>query len=157
MLNKPEGMVGIGSPFALLYLYEMMDKEGLQDKIIESIYDDFEEMLRLGATTVWENLRDTRSHCHAWSSSPIYFLNRIILGARQTEPGGAAFEISPMPNGLNWADGAVATPFGPLHVKWDITGRSMKVEITAPAGVEVTFKRNKTLKGLKPEVEIIRN
>jgi alpha-L-rhamnosidase len=156
VLNKPEGMVGIGSPFALLYLYEMMDMEGLQDKIIESIYHDFEEMLRLGATTVWEQLRDTRSHAHAWSSSPIYFLNRIILGVRQTEPGGTAFEISPMPNGLDWADGAVATPHGPLQVQWELSGRNMKVDITAPAGAEVTFKRNKTLKGLKLEVEIRR-
>jgi alpha-L-rhamnosidase len=156
VLNKPDGMVGIGSPFALLYLYEMMDKEGLQDEIIESIYRNYEEMLRQGATTVWEQLRDTRSHCHAWSSSPIYFLNRIVLGVRQTAAGGKSFEVSPMPNGLGWADGAVATPFGPLHVKWEIAGRSLKIGITAPAGVKVAFKRHKTLKGLNPQVEIKR-
>jgi hypothetical protein len=156
VLNKPEGMVGIGSPFALLYLYEMMDKEGLQDKIIESIYHDFEQMLREGATTVWEHLRNTRSHCHAWSSSPIYFLNRIILGVRQTAPGGTSFDISPMPNGLKWADGAVATPFGPLKVQWEVDGRRLKVQVDAPEGVEITFSRNKTLKGLSPDVDIKR-
>ena len=156
VLNKPEGMVGIGSPFALLYLYEMMDKEGLQDKIIESIYRDYEEMLREGATTVWEQLRDTRSHCHAWSASPIYFLNRIILGVKQTAVGGASFEVSPMPNGLSWAEGAVATPHGPLKVKWEISEQKMIVQITAPVRVEVVFKDNEALKGLKPEVEINR-
>ena len=61
-----------------------------------------------------------------------------------------------MPNGLGWADGAVATPHGPLKVKWEISGRSLKVQVDAPKGVEVIFKRNKALKGLKPEVEISR-
>ena len=145
-------MVGIGSPFALLYLYEMMDQEGLQDQIIESIYRDYEGMLRQGATTVWEQLQDTRSHCHAWSSSPIYFLNRIILGVRQTAPGGTVFEISPMPNDLNWAEGVVATPHGPLEVKWEISGRKLQVEVNAPLGVEVRFKRNQSLKGLQIEL-----
>ena len=157
VVDKPDGMVGIGSPFALLYLYEMMDQEGLQDQIIESIYRDYDGMLRQGATTVWEQLQDTRSHCHAWSSSPIYFLNRIILGVRQTAPGGTAFEISPMPNGLNWADGVVATPHGPLEVKWEIVGRKLKIEVNAPAGVEVSFKRNKAVKGLQPELKITGN
>lgn len=152
VLNKPDDMVGIGSPFALLYLYEMMDQEGLQDQIIESIYRDYEGMLRQGATTVWEQLQDTRSHCHAWSSSPIYFLNRIILGVRQTAPGGTVFEISPMPNGLNWAEGVVATPHGPLEVKWEISGRKLQVEVNAPLRVEVRFKRNQSLKGLQIEL-----
>ena len=149
VLNKPQDMVEIGSPFALLYLYEMLDKEGLQSNIIESIYRDYDEMLRQGATTVWEQLHDTRSHCHAWSSSPIYFLNRIILGVRQTAAGGRAFEISPMPNGLNRANGVVATALGPLEVKWEIVNRKLKVEVRAPTNVEIRLKSNPSLEGLE--------
>jgi hypothetical protein len=149
VLNKPQDMIEIGSPFALLYLYEMLDKEGLQSNIIESIYRDYDEMLRQGATTVWEQLHDTRSHCHAWSSSPIYFLNRIILGVRQTAAGGRAFEISPMPNGLNRANGVVATALGPLEVKWEIVNRILKVEVRAPINVEIRLKSNPSLEGLE--------
>ena len=62
-----------------------------------------------------------------------------------------------MPNGLNWADGVVATPHGPLEVKWEIVGRKLKIEVNAPAGVEVSFKRNKAVKGLQPELSITGN
>ena len=90
---------GIGSPFAVLYLYEALEKLGLEERIVADIYHNYLPMLESGATTVWESFPTgttgrggfpTRSHCHAWSSAPSYFLNRIVLGIKPTRPRAGA-------------------------------------------------------------------
>jgi alpha-L-rhamnosidase len=158
VLHPPEEMVRVGSPFAIMYLYELLEKEGLPEAILQSIYDSYLPMLEAGATTVWEVFPSsgarpggfpTRSHCHAWSAAPLYFLPRIILGLRQVEPGGAAFEVSPRLGELTWAEATVATAQGPLHLAWHKEGETLHLTIDAPPGVEVKFIENETLKGLR--------
>ena len=58
-------------------------------------------------------------------------------------------------NGITWADGTVATPYGPLSVRWDIEGDNLKVNIKAPKEIKVTFKENATHKDLKPIVNTV--
>ncbi len=158
IFNPPAGMVRLGSPFAMLYLYETLEKLGYEDEIIKSIYSNYMPMLAADSTTVWELLADSpkgqRSRCHAWSSAPAYFLNRIILGIKQTSPGGSSFDISPRLNGLKWASGTVATPLGAVKVRWQLEGRLLNVKIKAAKGIEVNFRRNQTHSGLKIKTEI---
>ncbi len=150
VLSPPPGMVDIGSPFAFLYLYETLEKVGRDDAIVDAIYDGYLPMLERGETTVTERLGDHhRSRCHAWSSSPCYFLNRIILGIHQTEAGGRSFEISPkLCNGITHAEGAVATSFGPVHVKWRLEESDLRVQVEAPAEVRAVFRDNPSHAGL---------
>jgi hypothetical protein len=86
------------------YLYEALEKLGLEDEIVAQIYRNYLPMLEAGATTVWESFPSgatgaggflTRSHCHAWSSAPLYFLNRIAVGLKPTAPGWESARISP--------------------------------------------------------------
>jgi alpha-L-rhamnosidase len=157
LADPPEGMVGVGSPFAIMYLYEALEKAGLADRIVSSIHDSYLPMLEEGASTVWESFSTgttgaggfpTRSHCHAWSSAPVHFLNRIVLGIVPTAPGGAAFRISPRLNGLTWARGATATINGPVNVEWRRTGSALDVTASGPKGVRLRFVANDTLNGL---------
>ena len=99
-------------------LYEALEKVGEEERVIDSIRENYAMMIASGATTVWEmfpkpNAKPgafpTRSHCHAWSSAPIHFLQRIVVGIRQTEPGGKNYEVSPNLCGLEYAGGTVAT------------------------------------------------
>ncbi len=161
LLEPPEKMVRIGSPFAVLYLYETYEKLGLEDQIIREIYQNYLPMVESGATTVWESFPSgttgsggfpTRSHCHAWSSAPSRFLNRIILGMKTTSPGGRTVTISPRLNGLTWARGATATFAGPVHVSWKREGEVLDVTFSAPSGVQAEFVRNDTHAGLKVRV-----
>ena len=108
-------------------------------------------MIDAGASTVWEMFAGsqfdtrgfpTRSHCHAWASSPISFLNSIVLGIRQTQAGGQAFEISPWLGDLTSASGAMATPKGPVRVAWKLKKGQLQVNVSAPGGVAVVFKEN---------------
>lgn len=151
LLNPPANMTRIGSPFAMQFMYEALERSGEYDAILESIRKNYMPMLKAGATTAWETFADstcspkefpTRSHCHAWSCSPLHFLPRIVLGIRQTEPGGRCFEISPWIKGITKASGGVATPFGSINVNWFVKKNTLKVEISAPKEIHIVFKHN---------------
>ena len=157
LLDPPEGMITVGSPFAMLYAWEALEKTGMEDAIIASIRRHYLPMVNAGASTVWEVFPGgagappgfpTRSHCHAWSSAPIHFLNRIILGIRQTRVGGAAYEISPRLNGLTWARGASATIKGPIEVEWQKKSGQLYATVAAPEGTSVKFVKNETHDGI---------
>ena len=45
----------------------------------------------------------SRSHCHAWSAAPAYFLSRSVLGVKPLAPFWTSVEIAPVPCGLAWA------------------------------------------------------
>jgi hypothetical protein len=149
-------MIRVGSPFAALYQFEAMEKLGLEDEIIQEIYRNYLPMLEAGATTVWESFPSgttgggqfpTRSHCHAWSSAPNYFLPRIVLGVKATAPGTATAQISPHLTGLTWAQGRVATARGPISVVWRLQDDRVEITAAAPAGVTLSFARNASLNG----------
>ncbi len=160
--NPPSGMTTAGSPFAMQFMYEALEKLGEFDSVLDSLRTGFRPMVDAGASTVWETFAgstcspegfSTRSHCHAWSSSPIYFLNRIVLGIRQTAVGGKAFEISPWIGGLTYAQGATATPAGPVSVGWKIKGGILRIVITAPKGIKTQFIPNASHKEFAVKVE----
>ena len=129
----------------------------MEDRIVAEIYRNYLPMLEAGATTVWESFPSgttgshgfpTRSHCHAWSSAPSYFLNRIVLGIKPTEAGGRAIRISPQLSGLSWARGSVATVRGAVSVDWRLVGdKGLEVTCRAPEGVQVDFVRNRSQEG----------
>jgi hypothetical protein len=75
-------------------------------------------------------------------------LNRIILGVKETAPGGASVRLSPRLSGLTWARGATATVRGPVSVSWRLEGTALEVNYTAPAGTKVEFKKNDSHRGL---------
>lgn len=161
LLNPPKGMTTVGAPFAMQFMYEALEELGEFDAILESMHTRFQPMFDAGASTVWEmfpgsdfdaNGFPTRSHCHAWSSSPIHFLNRIVLGIRQVAVGGTAFEISPWLGNLRRARGGTATPKGVVSVDWKIKGNVLTVAIKAPKGVKTEFKPNASHNGLSVEV-----
>ncbi len=159
LLNPPSGMIRAGSPFAMFYMYEALEKLGLEDEIIQLIRSAYLPMIEIGATTVWESFSTgtqaiddfpTRSHCHAWSASPLYYLPRIILGIKQMVPGGKMFQISPRLNGLLWAKGSVTTKKGQLSVEWYVKGSEIIVNAVAPTkDIKINFIQNKTHKNLR--------
>ena len=156
LLDPPPDMIRLGSPFAALYLFEALEKLGMDETIVHEIYRNYLPMLEAGATTVWESFpsgttgRDgfpTRSHCHAWSSAPSYFLPRIVLGIKPSAPGGQTIQISPRLCNLTWAHGTVATVRGPVSVAWRLTADKLDLTCTAPNGTKVEFVKNDSLMG----------
>lgn len=158
LFDPPDDMDKVGSPFAIMYMYEALEKYGCEAPLILSIVNAYTPMLEAGATTVWESYPQgslaydefpTRSHCHGWSAAPLYFFQRILLGIKQTSPGCTAFEISPNPCGLKQAQGTVKTPFGSIHVSWQLEGDDLSVVCQSPPEIEVQFQNNHSLSGYK--------
>src|SRR6185369_4809036 len=67
------------------YLYKAMKKAGLGDRYIEML-EPWRKMLKIGLTTFAERPEQTRSDCHAWSSSPNYDLLASVCGIEPAEP-----------------------------------------------------------------------
>ena len=148
LLDPPAGMVHIGSPFALQYVMEALEKVGDARNALNMIRRSWRDMIDSDATTCWETFRGweakipTRSHCHAWSSTPVYVLNRSVLGILPAAPGATEVMVSPHPCDLEWAEGASASPHGPLHVGWRIKGGDLHIQVDMPSSVHWRIVRN---------------
>jgi hypothetical protein len=113
------------------HVYRGMFEAGLGETALDCIRDCWGYMSDKGATACWEKL-DTRrpdlvegdatiSRCHGWSAGPAALFARYLLGARQTEPGGAV-EAKPSLHGLDFVEGAIPTLRGELRVYADRRG-----------------------------------
>lgn len=140
-VTPKEGMVKVGSPFALFYILEALAEQGRHADLLAVVRDRWGEMVAKGATTFWETfpgyLKDwwTRSYCHAWSAAPTYFLTRYQLGVWWAEPGCKVVRIAPNPVDLSEARGRWHTPHGPVHVAWQRSDKQFALEVKLPDGV----------------------
>ena len=73
------------------------------------------------------------SLCHGWSSGPVTFLTRHILGVKILEAGCKKLEIKPNLCGLEYVKGTYPTPLGIVSIYADKDG----VKIDAPDGIEI--------------------
>ncbi|OCT14010.1 alpha-L-rhamnosidase [Paenibacillus pectinilyticus] len=151
LLSPPSHFVQIGSPFMSFFYYEALAKLGEVGRVLSDIRHHYGTMIRHGATTCWEQYPNflenranpdmlTRSHCHAWSSAPAYFLGREVLGVRSLAPGWTEIEVAPVPSGLTWAKGSVPHPAGGrIDVDWTVneSSQTMELHISYPKGIVV--------------------
>src|SRR5690606_37228368 len=139
--NPPEGMVRVGSPFALFYMLDALVHDGRHDQAMKIIRARWGELVKHGATTFWETFPGydanwwTRSYCHAWSAAPTYFLTRYQLGAWWDQPDYKVARIAPVPLDLTWARGAVPTPHGPIQTAWEKSADKFTLEVELPRPV----------------------
>jgi alpha-L-rhamnosidase len=74
-------------------------------------------MLGLGLTTFAERPDPTRSDCHAWSASPLYFFLSVMGGVMPDEPSFRSVRIEPHPGDLNDISAGVPHPNGEIRVE----------------------------------------
>jgi hypothetical protein len=148
LIDLPEGFIDIASPFVRLFHFKAlleMGERGQEERVFDAIRRIWGEMLQHDATTCWEGWsfipgHYTRSHCHAWSSSPAYFIGAHMLGIRPLEPGFRRALVQPWFGGLTWMDGAVPTPHGPVQLRADARKGAWDILIEAPTQVKVLFR-----------------
>ncbi len=148
LYDKPEGFVWFGSPFALFFLLEAYAKDGEFQRILDIIRREWGAMIDYGATTAWETLTPrTRSHCHAWSAAPAYFLSTYVLGVRPKSVAQDAkgevpvleYFIAPKPCDLKWAKGRFPTSSGKRD-EW--LGARGEKNFAEPREIEVRWERD---------------
>jgi len=140
--TAPANFVKTGSPFMMFFTFEALAKAGDFKEILNLSRKYWGFMLDNGATTCWETFqglypdgRWTRSHCHAWSAAPTYFLSTYQLGITPEEPGFRKAMIAPEPAGLKWVRGSMPTPYGRIKVAWRNQRGIFKIEVLLPADV----------------------
>ena len=84
--------VPLATPYAYHYFIQALMENGLTEQAVAAMKGYWGEMLREGADTFWElfdpndryaspyGSRAVNSFCHAWSSTPSYFIRNYLDG-----------------------------------------------------------------------------
>jgi hypothetical protein len=138
------------------YELEALCAMGEQSYVIKEMKDYWGGMLKLGATSFWEEYNPEKkgaehyamygrefgkSLCHAWGASPIYLLGKYYLGVKPTSPGYSNYEVKPDLGGLQWMQGKVPTPAGEI----EIYVNKNQVKIKSPGGVGLLKLKSKSM------------
>jgi len=134
--------LGYSSPHFYFFIFDALEKAGLYEMALEAMRVLYGGMLAQGATTLWElwNPGDTDSYCHGYSAGPIYSLSAAVLGVRPTGRGFSTFTVSPQIGSLDWAEGKVPTPTGPISVAWrkERENNRLRLSLGVPEGTQAT-------------------
>jgi hypothetical protein len=133
MLQTPVAGLARTTVYFDHYLFEALQRIGRSDVLLERL-ELWYGLLDRGLRTVIEHPEPTRSDCHAWGAHPLYHYVATLLGVRPTAPGMGAVTVTPQLGGLEWAEGSVPTPYGPLQVRAE-AGKAP--EVTAPQEIVV--------------------
>ncbi len=129
-----DNVTKITTPYFEFYELDAMCKIGDFGYMKGMLDSYWGEMIRLGATTIWEEFDPTKkgiehyemyggkyekSLCHAWGASPIYLLGKYALGVQPTEAGYKKYEVCPHDIGIGKINGTVPTPNGSVQVTFD--------------------------------------
>lgn len=121
----------ITTPYMRFYELEALCAMGEQPYVLKEMKNYWGGMLKLGATSFWEEYNPDKkgtehlamygrpfgkSLCHAWGASPIYLLGKYYLGVQPTTPGYETYTIEPNLGGLAWIEGKVPTANGDIAV-----------------------------------------
>ncbi|WP_240410081.1 alpha-L-rhamnosidase-related protein [Flavisolibacter nicotianae] len=144
----------ITTPYMRFYELEALCAMGGQDYVLQQMKDYWGGMLKLGATSFWEEYNPAKkgaehyamygrefgkSLCHAWGASPIYLLGKYYLGVRPTSPGYATYTVEPKLGGLKWMQGTVPTPAG--NIELSCSEKEIKVKGAAGLGTLVVHSK----------------
>ena len=121
----------ITTPYMRFYELEALCAMGEQSYVLDEMKAYWGGMLKLGATSFWEEYNPSKtgaehlamygrkfgkSLCHAWGASPIYLLGKYYLGVSPTGPGYQTYLVQPQLGGLQWMQGKVPTPNGDIEM-----------------------------------------
>ncbi|MDQ8051751.1 MAG: alpha-L-rhamnosidase C-terminal domain-containing protein [Pedobacter sp.] len=152
----------ITTPYMRFYELEALCAMGEQDYVLKEMKSYWGGMLKLGATSFWEEYNPDKkgtehlamygrpfgkSLCHAWGASPIYLLGKYYLGVKPLTAGYGTYVVNPVLGGLEWMEGTVPTPNGDIKV----TCSKTQIKVKADVGTgKLTFssKTQPTLNGV---------
>lgn len=137
----------ITTPYMRFYELEALCAMGEQPYVLKEMKSYWGGMLKLGATSFWEEYNPDKkgvehlemygrpfgkSLCHAWGASPIYLLGKYYLGVSPNALGYETYTIQPNLGGLEWMEGKVPTANGDISVY--MNKKEIKVSSTTGVG-----------------------
>ncbi|WP_312399406.1 MULTISPECIES: trehalase family glycosidase [unclassified Sphingobacterium] len=150
----------ITTPYMRYYELEALCELGEKDYVMKEMKDYWGGMLKLGATTFWEEFNPAKkgaehyamygrdfgkSLCHSWGASPIYLLGKYYLGVQPTAAGYSQYEIKPYLASLAWMEGKIPTPEGEI----ELYVSKNKIKVKSPVGSGTLKLRSKVVPHVK--------
>ncbi|MBI3910040.1 MAG: family 78 glycoside hydrolase catalytic domain [Armatimonadetes bacterium] len=126
--------VRAGSPYFSFYVLAALYRADRHEQALAYIRERWGRMLDWGATTCWEVWEPTNSLCHGWSAGPTHDLPAEFLGVKPLAAGWREFLVRPRMADLRWARGAVPTPWGEIHTRWQRAPHRIEMAVTVPPG-----------------------
>jgi hypothetical protein len=124
------------------YMMNALKKAGMADQYLENL-DIWKDMLAEGLTTFPEETNDTRSDCHAWSSSPLIEFLATVCGIEPAGPGFKTVKIEPHLGPLQEVNGRMPHPLGDIQVALKRKGKNgVTATIFLPEGLTGKFLWN---------------
>lgn len=127
-----------GAQFLLEGLFLNQADVPAMDLILADSDRSWKHMLDSGTTITWEawdqKYKPNQDWNHPWGAAPANLLPRFVLGVTPAQPGWAQCRIKPYPSGLEFAEGTVPTPRGPIEIRWDNTN-SFRIHCKLPPGM----------------------
>ena len=131
------------------YLFEALEKAGQADQFTEAL-TPWKEMIDAGLTTFAETSDPTRSDCHAWSASPVYYFLSLVSGIKPASPGFKSVRIEPHLGNLKTMDATMPHKLGLIRVQLQKDNENrISGEITLPINLEGVFIWNGVQRQLK--------
>ncbi len=135
---KRAGFPAMGAYFRS-YLFETFFACGRADLFLQSL-GDWRAMVAAGLSTTTESGRlSGRSDCHAWSASPLYFMQTGLAGVQPSSPLYGAVRIAPQPGSLSWIEAVTPTPKGDVAVRLRFSDGKASGTVTLPFGLPGEF------------------
>ena len=142
-LLEPKDWFGQVDLFLHLYLFEALNKTGLQEHFSDEL-SEWMLMRERGMTTFAEvplewGEENQRSESHPWSSSPNYFFFRTVCGIKPLTPGHREIEIAPSFGSLNRVEAIYPHNLGNIEISLVKNGSKIEGNLTIPAGIKASF------------------
>jgi alpha-L-rhamnosidase len=97
--------------------------------------------------TLWEHMGTQASCNHGFASHVVHSLYRDILGVREIDALSKEVDIKVYDVGLDWCEGTIMTPHGPVVLKWQADGEEVSCSFDVPAGYKVHLNNLRTTDG----------
>jgi hypothetical protein len=138
-LLEPKDWFGQVDLFLHLYLFEAMNKTGLQDNFMADLseWQLMKERSMSGFAEVpleWGE-ENQRSECHPWSSAPNYFFFRTVCGIIPTSAGHKTIEIAPAFGELTQIKAVYPHHLGNIELDLKREGIKVSGSVVIPEGI----------------------
>ncbi len=139
----------LATPYGGFYVLGALYKMGYEDIAEDFIRRYWSPMILKGDDTAWENFDDGTDGggqgtlSHAWSGGPTYYLSTRVLGVYLGYPDPVDYDkitIAPQAESIDWAEGTVPHPLGPVKVSWKVNGNKLLLNYELPERVECEVK-----------------
>jgi hypothetical protein len=137
------------------YLFEALEHAG-KGELFTGLMGPWNEMLQNGLTTFAEEADPTRSDCHAWSASPLYYFISLVAGIRPASPGFSTVKIEPHLGTLKKVESSLHHRNGNIKVSLQLVTPGLNGTVELPAGLSGTFIWQGHKINLRPGVNMVK-